>query len=57
MEVRSGSVWVDREHLAWLVGTNHHCRTRRIVFQLCTTLRITRLALEATDERRVAQAE
>lgn len=57
VEVRSGSAWVDREHVGWQVGTNHQCRTRRIAFQLCAALRITRLALEATDERRDAEAE
>ena len=57
LEVRSGSVRVDREHLGRLVGTNYLCRARRIVFQLCTALRITRSALEAIDERRDAEAE
>ena len=56
-EMRSGSVWVDREYMGWLVGTNHLCPAHRIVFQLCTALRITRSVLEAIDERRDAAAE
>ena len=54
VEVRSGPVWVDREHLRRLGGTNHQCRARRIVFQSPSALRTTRLALEATDQRRDA---
>ena len=48
VEVRSGPVWVDREHLRRLGGTNHQGHgARRIVFQSPSALRTTRLALES----------